>query len=65
MGHNEAELTLSPEPAITIPELRNGFKMLGTIYRRITFGSFMTVCMREYTPALPPEGSTLRIDVTV
>ena len=55
------ELTLSPEPATTIAKLRNGCKMFGTIYRRMTFGTFMTVCMREYTP----EETTLNIDVTV
>ena len=25
----------------------------------------MTVCMREYTPDLPPEGATLGINMTV
>ena len=59
------ELTLFPEPATTIAELRQWMQMLGTIYRRMMFVSFMTVCMREYTPALPPEGSTLCIDVTM
>ena len=45
----------------------NRCKMLETIYHRITFGKFMTVCMREYTPALPPEWGRpiLCIDVTV
>ena len=27
--------------------------------------SLMTVCMREYTPDLPPEGATLGINMTV
>ena len=31
----------------------------------MTFGIFITVCMREFTPALLPEGATLSIDVTV
>ena len=39
--------------------------MLGTIYSRMTFGTYMTVCMRVYTHELPPEGNTLCIDVTV
>ena len=43
----------------------NGCKMLRTIYRRMTFGIFMTVCMREYTPALLSEWCILCIDVTV
>ena len=34
----------------------NGCKMLGTIYCWMTFGTFKTVCIREYTTALPPEG---------
>ena len=51
-----------PQP---LPNCDNGCKMLGTIYRRMTFGTFMTVCMREYTPALPPEEATLYIDVSV
>ena len=50
-----------PQP---LPNCKNGFKMLGTIYLRMTFGSFMTICMWEYMPALPPEGDTLCIDVT-
>ena len=29
----------------------------------MTFGNFMTVCMREYTPALLPEVAKLCIDV--
>ena len=27
-----------------------------TICHRMTFGTFMTVCMRKYTPSLLPEG---------
>ena len=52
------ELTLSPEPATTITELRQRVQdsLLGTIYRRMTFGTFLTVCIREYTPALLTEG---------
>ena len=49
-----------PQP---IPNCDIWCKMLGIIYRRITFDTFMTVFMREYTPALPPEGDTLCIDV--
>ena len=51
-----------PQP---LPNCDNGCKMLGTIYRRMTFGTFMTVWMREYTLAFPREGDTLCIDVTV
>ena len=47
------------------PNCNNRCKMLGTIYRRMTFGTFMTDCMKEYTAALPPEGATLCIYVTV
>ena len=43
----------------------NRCKMLETVYRRMTFGTFITVYMREYTPALPSEGTTLSFDVTV
>ena len=49
------ELTLSLEPVTTIVELRQWMQDRGTIYRRMTFGTFMTIWMREYTPALPPE----------
>ena len=59
------ELTLSPEPATILPNCYNGCKMLGTIYRRMTFGTFKSVCMREYTPVLPPEGATMCSCVTV
>ena len=38
------------------PNCDNRCKMLGTIYRRMTLGAFMTVRMREYVPALLPEG---------
>ena len=27
------------------------------MYHRMTFGTFMAVCMQEYTPVLPPEGA--------
>ena len=46
----------------SLPNCDNGCKMLGTIYSRMSFGTFMTVCMPEYTPALLPEEG---IDVTV
>ena len=46
------------------PNCDNRCKILGTVYRRMTFGIFMTVCMPEYTPALLPEVATLCIDVT-
>ena len=35
------------------------------IYRRMTFSTPLTVWIREYMPVLPPEGTTLCIDVTV
>ena len=57
MGHDEAGTCIFfqtlPEP---MPTCDNGFKLLGTTYRRMTFGIFMTVCMRDYTPVLQPEG---------
>ena len=62
------EFTLSAEPATTIVELRQRVQYAwGNLYHRMTFGTFMTVCMREYTPALPldGEGVTLLTDVTV
>ena len=39
-----------------LPKCDNGWKLLETIYRRMILGNFMADCMREYTPALPPEG---------
>ena len=39
------KLTLSIEPAITMPNCNNGCKTLGTIYHRMIFGTFMAVCM--------------------
>ena len=39
-----------------LPNCDNGCKMLGTFYRRMTFVTFMTFCMQEYTSALLPEG---------
>ena len=51
----ERELILSPEPATTIAELWQWVQNAGTVYRRMTFGSFLTVWMREYMHALPPE----------
>ena len=47
------------------PNCNNRCKMLGTIYRRMTFSTVMTVCMQEYMPSLPLEGATLCIQVTV
>ena len=41
-----------PQP---LPNCNNGCKMLGTVYCRMAFGTFMTVCMREYLPVLLPE----------
>ena len=38
---------------------------IATTYRRMTLGTFMTLWMREYMPALPPEGTTLHIHETV
>ena len=43
----------------------NRFKTLGTMYHRMTFDTFVAVCMREYTPALLPERTTLFINVIV
>ena len=51
-----------PQP---LPNCDNSWKILANIYRRMTFSAFMTVYMREYTPALPPEGAALYIVVTV
>ena len=34
----------------------NGCQMLGTIYRKMAFGTFITVCMRKYTPACRQRG---------
>ena len=45
-----------PQP---LPNCDNRCKMLGTIYHRMTFSTFMTVCMQEYKPVLLPEGGTL------
>ena len=39
----------------SLPNCDNGCKMLGTIYRRMIFGTSKTICMWEYTPALLPE----------
>ena len=50
---------------VQMAELGQQLQLLGTIYPRMTFGTFMTVCMREYTSALPPQEATLCIDVTV
>ena len=47
------------------PNCDNSCKMLGPIYCRMTFGTFMAVFMREYTHGLSPEEATLCIDVTV
>ena len=51
-GMMKRELTFSPEPATIIAKLRR----VQEIYHRITFRTFMIVCMREYTLPLPPEG---------
>ena len=40
-----------PQP---LPNCDNGCNILGTIYRRMTFGTFMAFRMWEYTPALLP-----------
>ena len=47
------------------PNCAYKWKMLGTIYRRMSSGTFMNVFMREYTPSFTPEAATLCIDVTV
>ena len=51
-----------PQP---LANCNNRCKMLGTICRRMTFGTFKTACMRDYTPLLPPEWALLSIDMTV
>ena len=45
------ELTLSPEPAKTIAKLQQQVQDTGAFYCRMTFHTFMTVYMREYTGA--------------
>ena len=65
MGHDEIGTYSFKVPDTTIAELRQWAKMLGTIYHRITLGTFKIVCMREYTPSLQLEGGALCIDVTV
>ena len=42
-----------------LPHCDNGCKMLGTIYLRMTFGTFMAVWIQEYMSALPPESYTV------
>ena len=59
------ELSLSQSLPQALPNCDNGCKILGTIYRRMTFSTFMTVFMRVYTPELLPDGGTVCIDVTV
>ena len=54
------ERTLYSENSTTIAKLRQRVQNA-----RMTFGTFMTICMQEYMPVLPPEGGTLCIDVTV
>ena len=39
------DLTLSPEPATIIVNYDNGCKIFGIIYRRMAFGTFLTICM--------------------
>ena len=53
MKQNLLFLRSLPQP---LPNCDNWCKMLGRIYRKMIFGIFMTVCMWEYMPALPPEG---------
>ena len=53
MMKRELILQSLPQPW---PNCDNGCKMLGIIYRWMTFGTFMSSCMQEYTPALPPDG---------
>ena len=57
--------SLSPEPATTIAELRQGVQNSWDNLSQDDIRHFMTVCIREYTPGFPPEGATLCIDVTV
>ena len=53
MMKRELFLQSLPKP---LPNCDNGCKMLGKIYRRIKSGTYMNICLREYTPALPQEG---------
>ena len=59
------ELTLSPESATTIAELRRLVQDAWDNLSQDDIGTFMNVCMREYTPALPPQGGTLCINAVV
>ena len=59
------ELTLSLEPAKTIAEFRQRMQDAWRNILRMSFGSFRTVCMLEYTPAVPSEEGALCFDVTV
>ena len=38
-----------------LPKKDNRYKILGTVYLRMSLDSLMTVFLREYTPPLPPE----------
>ena len=51
-----------PQPLLNCD---NWCKMLGIIYRRTIFSTFMTVCLHEYMPVLPPEEVTLWNDLAV
>ena len=62
MKWNLVFLKSLPQP---LPNCNNRYKLLGTIYHRVTFNTFMTICIRQYMPALLTEGTTLCIDVTV
>ena len=48
------DLALPPSLPQPLPNFDNGCKMPGTIYRRMTFSTFMTIYMQEYTTVLPP-----------
>ena len=50
------ELSLSQEPAITIAELRQRVQDAWDNLSQDDIRHLMTVCIREYTPKLPPEG---------
>ena len=61
----KGELALSSEAVTTIAELRQRMQDARDNVSQDDIGTFMTVCMREYTPLLLPGGVTLCFDVTV
>ena len=53
LGYEESGTFFSPEPATTIAEFRRVQVACGNLFQD-GIGTFMTVCMRVYTPELPP-----------